>query len=69
MFFQFNNKINEISVDKIDDSFLTVGYVNGDELLSCSQKFGFAESTVETCRKPTKYFRSGVELYDNYTFT
>ncbi|MGN0443489.1 MAG: CorA family divalent cation transporter [Acutalibacteraceae bacterium] len=69
MFFQFNNKINEISVDEIDDSFLTVGYVNGDELLSCSQKFGFAESTVETCRKPTKYFRSGVELYDNYTFT
>lgn len=69
MFFQFSNKINEISADEIDDSFLTVGYVNGDELLSCSQKFGFAKSTVETCRKPTKYFRSGVELYDNYTFT
>lgn len=69
MFYQFTDVMSEIDADSIDEKLLTVGYVNGSELSKIYERFGFAESTVETCRRPTRYFRSGVELYDNYTFT
>lgn len=69
MFYQYKSELSEVKLEEINENFLTVGYVSGSDLPACSLKFGFADSTVEACRKPTKYFRSGVELYDDYTFT
>lgn len=69
MFYQYTDKLSPVAAEDINENVLTVGYVNGEELAECSKRFGFAESTVETCKSPTKYFRSGVELYDDYTFT
>lgn len=48
---------------------LTVGYLSYDELAEVSAALGFAASNVEACRSANRYFRSGVEVYDEYTFT
>lgn len=70
MFYQFNsgNK-KEISAEKIDSGILTAGYVHSNELEHLSKILGFADSTVESCKVASKNFRSGVEVYDDYTFT
>lgn len=69
MFYQFRDKLTQITADGIDEDFLTVGYVNTAELSEIYERLGFAVSTVDACAAPAKYFRSGVELYDDYTFT
>lgn len=69
MFYQYTDKLTPVNPDEIDENRLTVGYANCNELSEFSRIFGFAESTTAACLEPTKYFRSGVELYDNYTFT
>lgn len=69
MFFQFTDKITEVTAESFNGDFLTAGFLNTDELSQVYKKFGFADSTVEACGAPTKYFRSGVELYDDFTFT
>lgn len=70
MFFQFNeNGLTEIKVENINSDLLTAGYVTVRELNELSRSFGFADSTVEACETGNDYFRSGVEIYDDYTFT
>ena len=46
-----------------------MGYLSYDELAEVSDALGFAASNVEACRSANRYFRSGVEVYDKYTFT
>lgn len=69
MFYQFNGEKREIRFQEYDETFFTVGYVTGEELKSIAPALGFAPSTVEACGSANKYFRSGVEVYDDYTFT
>ena len=68
MFYTFGTSIEESnklpSVDK-----LAVGYLTCDELAEVSETLGFAAANVEACRSANIYFRSGVEVYDEYTFT
>ncbi len=68
MYYTFGTKIEE--TDKLPgDSRLTVGYLSCDELAEVSDSLGFAATNVEACRSANRYFRSGVEVYDEYTFT
>ena len=71
MFFQYNNasSLQQVPFDKADLTRLTVGFVSGEELEALAPKLGFAPSTVEACANMHPYFRSGVEVYDDYTFT
>ena len=69
MFYRLNGKFEEISSNEIDEKYLTVGYVSANELEEISSKSGFSKSTVEACKVVNKYFRSGVEVYNKYTFT
>lgn len=70
MFYQFTKSgLFPVSSDKIDANHLTAGYVTADELEKLNSRFGFDPHTVEACRTATKFFRSGVEVYKNYTFT
>ena len=69
MFYRLNGKLEEISAKEIDENVLTVGYVSSDELEEIYSSLGFAHSTAEACKYVNKHFRSGVEVYDKYTFT
>lgn len=70
MFYAYDdNKIKQIDFDDIDSSRLTVGFIDKGELADCYEKFGFSSNTVKACAQPSGSFRSGVEVYDEYTFT
>ena len=69
MFFEFSDKVRELKKLPREGSLLTAGYLSIDELSEIAQSLGVAESTVEACKTANTIFRSGVEIYDDYTFT
>lgn len=70
MFFQFSqNGLCQIDPSQIDPHFLTVGYVNVEELSSLNHIFAFDERTIDACKNANTVFRSGVEVHTDYTFT
>ena len=69
MFYRITDKLTEIEASGFDSQYLTAGYISREELRQYADVFGFSESTVEACQAANNYFRSGVEVYDGYTFT
>ena len=69
MFFRVDSKVTPIAIEEIDDSFITAGYVSAKEFAEIGRGFGFSHTTIEACRVANQNFRSGVEVYDDYTFT
>ena len=69
MFYQYTNKLTEVDFAAADRSRLAVGFVSGGELAEFAPALGLAPSAVEACASMNPYFRSGVEIYDDYTFT
>ena len=70
MFFQYNAEgMTAVEPESIDGSLLTVGYVNVEELTALQKQCGFDDSTVAACRDANTFFRSGVEVHRDYTFT
>lgn len=70
MFFQFTqNEIRPVEPEQIDRGILTAGYLSVEELAELNGYFGFDGSTIEACRDASAFFRSGVEVHRNYTFT
>lgn len=69
MFYQFKEKLTQITLDEIDENCLTAGYINSEELREIGMRYGFARSTIAACQEANAHFRSGVEVYDDYTFT
>ena len=68
MYYTFSSTIKESNKLPAGDQ-LTVGYLSCDELAEVSEALGFAAANVGACRSANIYFRSGVEVYDEYTFT
>ena len=68
MYYTFGTSIEESNKLPAGDK-LAVGYLTCDELAEVSETLGFAAANVEACRSANIYFRSGVEVYDEYTFT
>lgn len=71
MFYQFSDSIHTVSPDSLSASseVLTAGYVTSRELPKVAEHFGFSEQNVDSCASASPFFRSGVEVYDDYTFT
>ncbi len=69
MFFEIQNGVREIDAKDLCKDVLTAGYVDCDTLQALQDRLGFAPSTAESCRTANALFRSGVEVYDDYTFT
>lgn len=69
MFYQIGDGVREIGAEHLRADMLTAGYVDCETLQTLQEKLGFASSTVESCRTANTLFRSGVEVYDDYTFT
>jgi len=68
MYYTFDGEIREQN-NLPDSGKLTVGYLTCDELAQVSGALGFAAANVDACRIANRFFRSGVEVYDEYTFT
>ena len=69
MFYRITDKLTEIEATEFDAQYLTAGYISREELISCGESFGFSKSTIQSCQTVSTHFRSGVEVYDEYTFT
>lgn len=69
MFYRITDRLTEISASQFDSRYLTAGYISREELLACGEGFGFSPSTILSCQAANTHFRSGVEVYDGYTFT
>ena len=69
MFYQIQNHITPVDPAQIRPDVLSVGYVTADRLREMQAKFSFADATVDACSHADPQFRSGVEVYEEYTFT
>lgn len=69
MFYQITDSVHEVAGDRLQAGVLTAGFVSVAELEQLYKQFGFAASTVSDCAAASLHFRSGVEAYDDYTFT
>ena len=69
MFYQISKTVEQIELNQIDPAMITAGYVSSEELMRMAPQFGVSHTTVEACRVANMNFRSGVEVFDDYTFT
>lgn len=69
MFFSFENGRRELPPENVTPGLPAAGYIGREEVPEICERFGFASSTAEAIRSVNERFRSGVEVYDDYTFT
>lgn len=70
MFYQYYpENLCKTDLAGADRARLLVGYVTGEELADAAAPLGIPASAVAACASMHPYFRSGVEIYDDYTFT
>ena len=69
MFYELNNQLTEIDADAVREGVLTAGYVGREEAASLLERLGLAEENAAMLQTASKRFRSGVQVYDDYTFT
>lgn len=69
MFYKFSDKLTSNENYSPNKKGLLAGYVTCDELKDLAPQLGFDPSTVASCESTNSVFRSGIEIYDNYTFT
>ena len=69
MFYEVNDKLNEIDLPQVTGERLTTGYIDKSQAQELCARFGFAASTAQALQNANERFRSGVEVYDDYTFT
>lgn len=69
MFYEFNDKVTEKKYADIKPDTLTAGFVTIDELKSFGVSFGFAPGVIESCTYVSPSFRTGISLFNDYTFS
>ena len=69
IFYKIGRESETIDIKDINGEFIAAGYVSSEELAEIADSFGFSSETVEACRTANSMFRTGVEVYDDYTFT
>ena len=69
MFFVYDPDRREIPLKEIRPDRLTVGYIDKEEAPAVCEAFGFSSSTAAALQTANARFRSGVEVYEDYTFT
>ncbi len=70
MFYQYHpENLCETALADADRSLPVIGFVSGDELAEAAPLLGFPANAVAACASVHPYFRSGVEVYDDLTFT
>ena len=69
MFYQYKDKLTPVPPEAASSDMLTVAFLTGEELAQVAPAIGIAPAAVAACERMNAYFRSGVEVYDDYTFT
>ena len=69
MFYELTDNMTEIDAAAVREGVLTVGYVSREEAASVLERLGLAEENAAMLQTASKRFRSGVQVYDDYTFT
>ena len=69
LFYDLENQNREIGIGDIRADGLTAGYIGSDEMEGAAEALGFLPETVEECRRANPQFRTGAEVYPDYTFT
>ncbi len=69
MYYEFNPSGMKLIEEKdMDPGKITAGYITLSRLKDAYRKFGFSRSTVDQCQQERRYFRSGIEVYEDYCF-
>ncbi len=63
-----DDKLQEITLNELSDKNITVAFLSLDELKQYYYKLGFSEKTVASCQYDKKYFFTGLDIYDDYSF-
>ena len=69
MFYEFDERLREISLEDVSGEKLTACFADKSQAAALCERFSFAPSTAQAFGLPNARFRSGVEVYDGYTFT
>lgn len=68
MFYQYSDELTTIEPQDRDPNLVCAAYITLAELDTHYEKFGFSPSTVQQCKEENRYFRSNIEVYDDYSF-
>ncbi|MFR5875389.1 MAG: CorA family divalent cation transporter [Eubacterium sp.] len=68
MFYEFSDDFVTVEMQDISENFIAAGYINLESLDETAEFFGFSQQTIIQCREDNKYFRSNIEIYDDYCF-
>ena len=69
MFYEFSSGgMKQIEEKNIDPEHITAGYITLSRLKDCYRRFGFSKATLDQCQEERRYFRSGIEVYESYSF-
>lgn len=68
VFYELNDEIITTDINSINSGILTVGLIGVEKLPFVAEKMCFSNSTVMMCNKDKRYFRSDIQVCDNYIF-
>jgi magnesium transporter len=68
MFYEFSDDMVSVEMENVCENFVAAGYVGVDKVDEVAKYFGFSQQTVIQCKEESKYFRSNIEIYDDYDF-
>ena len=69
MFYQYKEKLTTVPPEAASPDTLTAAFLTGAELAEVAPVIGIPPKAVSACEKMNAFFRSGVEVYDDCTYT
>ena len=69
MFYELTDQLTETDGSAVREGVLTAGYVERSEAEKVLERFGLSDENAAMLQTASKRFRSGVQVYDDYTFT
>lgn len=68
MFYEISDDIISIEPENISQNFITAGFIPLKEMDAISKYFNISDKSLIQCKSQSKYFRSNIEVYDDYYF-
>ena len=68
MFYMFRNDVKKIDPAQIDPDCICTGYIKSEQLEDVFARLKFPKSSIDVGCIEKKYFRTKVEVYDDYTY-
>ncbi|MBQ7549380.1 MAG: hypothetical protein IJT03_06725 [Clostridia bacterium] len=68
MLYMYKDKLMPISTEQLDPSCVCVGYLSAEEFERSYSDFGLTDNALRLFRDGNRYFRSKIDVYDDYSF-